>query len=251
MKKTVTVLLLTALCLTVLTSCDMGNGLVAELLGGIRNEYDYGYVEPPVDVYESEYVAIDPIEPWGTVEIQTTPPYEIETEYVTVDEYWSEDVIIAPAPRTQIAYSAVDYINAEYISGCEIFTEILYTNDQPWVDPTRVTVEQGCDWLYVGGVLGLTDANYAIFGYSINGQGPYYAEDYQKDPDPGLKEVVSKMGADYISEYQVTIPLASLPAGNYEIMIWYANYNNEAELATNVEDVLCVFNVEIAELIMD
>ena len=38
-----------------------------------------------------------------------------------------------------------------------------------------------------------------------------------------------------------------LPAGSYQIEIWYANYNNEAELATNVEDRICVFNLEIAQ----
>ena len=37
MKKTIAILLLTALCLTVLTSCDFSGGLVAELFGDIKD----------------------------------------------------------------------------------------------------------------------------------------------------------------------------------------------------------------------
>ena len=250
MKKLITMLLLTALCMTVFTSCDLGNGLVAEIFGNARDEYDYVLVEPSVDALESEIVAIDPIEPWETVEIETMPPYEIETAYDSVDEYWSEDIIpIEPAGpmTTKIMYSVVNNIDCEYIFGCEIFTDLLYTNVDPWVEPLFVTVEQGCDSLTVRGVLGLANAHYARFGYSIDSDGPYYADHYQKDPDPGLKEIIFKQGADYVSEYQVTIPLAELPAGSYQIEIWYANYNNEAELATNVEDRICVFNLEIAQ----
>ena len=253
MKKLITMLLLTALCMTVFTSCDLGNGLVAEIFGNARDEYDYVLVEPSVDVLESEIVAIDPIapiEPWGTVEIETMPPYEIETAYDSVDEYWSEDIIpIEPAGpmTTKIMYSVVNHIDCEYIFGCEIFTDLLYTNDDPWVDPPLVTVEQGCDSLSVGGTLGLLNAYYARFGYTINGEGPYYAANYQVDTDPAVKEIIFKQGADYVSEYQVTIPLAELPAGSYQIEIWYANYNNEAELATNVEDRICVFTLEIAQ----
>ncbi len=253
MKKTITILLLTALCVTVFTSCDLGNGLVAELFGDIRDEYDYGYVEPPADVYESANVAIDPIEPWGTVEIETAPPMPETTEEYTVEEYWSEDVIIEPTvPLTQIMYSVVYQVDCEYISGCEIFTESLFTNyNHQWVDPNDVTVEQGCESLIVSGILGLTNAHYARFGYSINGGTPYYTDAYQRDPDPEIKEQLFNQGADYVSEYQVYIPLADLPAGSYEITVWYANYNNEALLATNVEDQVCIFNLEIAQPIMD
>ena len=254
MKKLIGFALATLLLCMTLCSCDLGNGLVSELFGNIRDEYDYVLVEPPVNVYESDVVAIDPIEPWGTVEIETMPPYEIETAYDSVDEYWSEDIVpIDPVepPMTQIKYFAVYNIDCEYISGCEIFTDLLYTNDDPWVDPPLVTVEQGCDSLTVRGVLGLANAHYARFGYSIDSDGPYYADHYQIDPDPGLKEIIFKQGADYVSEYQVTIPLAELPAGTYEIRLWYANYNNEAELATNVEDWISTFKLEIAQPIED
>ncbi len=252
MKRIALFFLIACLCCS-FVACDMGNGLVAELLGGIRNEYDYGYVEPPVDVYESEYVAIDPIEPWGTVEIETLPPMPETTEEYTVEEYWSEDVIIEPIePLRQVVYSVVRQIDCEYISGCEIFTESLCTNNKQWVDPNDVTVEQGCDSVIVSGIIGIADVDDVRFGYSINGEGPFYSEAFYRDPDAFEKESVFKYyGADYVSEYQVTIPLANLPAGSYEIKIWYANYVNEALQAYNVEVQICIFNLEIAQPIMD
>ena len=99
MKKTITILLLTALCMTVLTSCDLGNGLVAELLGDIKDapvgEHIY-----PTDEYipiETDIIMDIPIEP-PVEEIQTTPPYEIVTEEYTgpytTGEDWTYDVTV-------------------------------------------------------------------------------------------------------------------------------------------------------------
>ena len=59
MKKLITMLLLTALCLTVLTSCDLGNGLVAELFGDLNQE----------DILVEDAIWVD----WGTVEVETVP----------------------------------------------------------------------------------------------------------------------------------------------------------------------------------
>ena len=83
MKKLITMLLLTALCMTVLTSCDLGNGLVAELLGDIK-DVPVGEHIYPTDEYipiETDIIMDIPIEP--PVEIETTPPYEIVTEEYT------------------------------------------------------------------------------------------------------------------------------------------------------------------------
>ena len=89
MKKTIAMLLLTALCMTVLTSCDLGNGLVAELFGDLNQE----------DVIVEDVILDDviflPPEQWGTVEVETTPSVEIETWEETIQEYWSEDIGVA------------------------------------------------------------------------------------------------------------------------------------------------------------
>lgn len=57
MKKTISLLLLTALCLCMLTSCDMGNGLVAELFKNIGYEDEVLY-EPPVEYGTEPYYDI-------------------------------------------------------------------------------------------------------------------------------------------------------------------------------------------------
>ena len=105
MKKTIVMLLLTALCLTVLTSCDFSGGLVAELFGNIRDDYEYGYVAPPAeDVYESADVEID----WDTVVLEP-PQTEVRSPWVvgymvnTIDEYGYNGKL----RRTQELYSSL------------------------------------------------------------------------------------------------------------------------------------------------
>lgn len=91
MKKTIAMLLLTALCVTFLTSCDFSGGLVGELFG----ELNQGNVDidPIVDAWETADVMIDPVPP---VEIEPLPNQTTEEE--TIEEYWSEDIIIEPTP---------------------------------------------------------------------------------------------------------------------------------------------------------
>ena len=91
MKKTITILLLTVLCLTVLTSCDLGNGLVAELFGDVK-DLTMGEQIYPTDDYiaiETDIMYYPPVE-----EIETTPSYEIMTEDYTIEEYWTADISI-------------------------------------------------------------------------------------------------------------------------------------------------------------
>ena len=64
MKRIVALCILTALCLTFLCSCDMGNGLIAELFGNNVGNYVPG----------GDVILVDPIEP----DVQTN--VEIETE---------------------------------------------------------------------------------------------------------------------------------------------------------------------------
>ena len=112
MKKMMIMLLLTALCMTFLTSCDLGNGLVAELWGDIK---DAGV---DVDTYPTDdYIAIGTdvvidIDP-PVEDIMTTPPYvvEIETEeytgpYTTDEVWWTyEECMTEPVPDAQIGFT--------------------------------------------------------------------------------------------------------------------------------------------------
>ena len=92
MKKTIAILLLTALCMTVLTSCDLGNGLISELLGEIKDETVGEQIYPTDD-----YIAIE-----------TAPPYEIMTEDYTIDEYWTEDVSVDIGSDEILTDTAID-----------------------------------------------------------------------------------------------------------------------------------------------
>lgn len=109
MKKTITILLLTALCMTVLTSCDLGNGLIAELFGEMNGQDVLE--EPPVQNWETVYVEdlTGTIQTW--VPVETDPPVEFATEditleEITIEEYWTEDVSIdiEPAPLPDVEY---------------------------------------------------------------------------------------------------------------------------------------------------
>ena len=77
MKKLITMLLLTALCMTVLTSCDLGNGLVAELFGDLNHE------DVLVEDVILDDIIMTPPEQWGTVEPDID--WEDYTYDVTVD----------------------------------------------------------------------------------------------------------------------------------------------------------------------
>ncbi len=85
MKKTITILLLTALCMTVFASCDLGNGLVAELLGEINQEHVL--VDPPLQNWEDEVTL-------STSPVDIVPPMNPSIDTFveeTTAEYWSED----------------------------------------------------------------------------------------------------------------------------------------------------------------
>ena len=77
MKKILIMFLLTALCLTVLTSCDLGNGLVAELFGDLNHE------DVLVEDVILDDIIMTPPEQWGTVEPDID--WEDYTYDVTVD----------------------------------------------------------------------------------------------------------------------------------------------------------------------
>ena len=77
MKKILIMFLLTALCLTVLTSCDLGNGLIAELFGDLNHE------DALVEDVILDDIIMTPPEQWGTVEPDID--WEDYTYDVTVD----------------------------------------------------------------------------------------------------------------------------------------------------------------------
>ena len=198
MKKTIAMLLLTALCMTVLTSCDFGNGLVAELFGNIRDDYEYGYVAPPAeDVYESADVEVN----WETAVLETEPtaprsPWVVDYMVNTIDEYGYNGKL----RRTQELYSNLPE-NLELIK-----------------------TDEGTRTLDINGWIGLADAQYVRLGYSINDNEPVFSEAFQRDPDPLLKENLADRGADCINSFCINISTRELHYYNNTIRIWYEAY---------------------------
>ena len=218
MKKTIAMLLLTALCMTVLTSCDLGNGLVAELFGNIRDDYEYGYVAPPAeDVYESADVEID----WDTVVLEP-PQTEVRSPWVvdymvnTIDEYGYNGKL----RRTQELYSNLPE-NLELIK-----------------------TDEGTRTFDIYGWIGLADAQYVRFGYSINDNEPVFSEAFQRDPDLLLKEDLADRGADCINSFCINISTRELHHYNNTIRIWYEAYPVGAEQGECVQRELFYFVLE-------
>ena len=204
MKKTIAILLLTALCMTVFTSCDFGNGLVTELFG----ELNHGNVDidSVVDVLETDVGAI-PIE---TSPIETTPVTEI--------------------PVVSVVGSNTYHVSKNYPNGSNSGN---YAND--------LSEESGALWLdghivylEVGGTIGFVGTNSAEFGYSINGEQPIWVEDWQRDPDADLKEEYTSLGAEYVTGYMIRIDMDDLPDdANYTIALWYRVGDTQGEFCTS------------------
>lgn len=92
MKRTIAICILTALCLTCLCSCDMGNGLIAELFG------KYGVEELPI---EPSPMPVETIPNYGLEDV--VPDYSVE-------ETWTE---IATEPPVEYPTGDDDTIGME------------------------------------------------------------------------------------------------------------------------------------------
>lgn len=102
MKKLIALFLLTALCLTFLTSCNMRGGLVAELWGELKEMGNGIDVEPSVDV-SSQDVYVYPDTAFGTETVPIIEPRP-PVEYTTQDYGWATD-----APVTEEVTSDAQY----------------------------------------------------------------------------------------------------------------------------------------------
>ena len=223
MKKTITILLLTALCMTVFTSCDLGNGLVAELLGDIKDapvgEHIY-----PTDEYipiETDIIMDIPIEP--PIETETTPPYEIMTEEYTgpytTGEDWTYDVTvdIDIAYPDVLADFAIHSIEFKHPS----ITEVSSVN---------------------GTVLGTQHAvRYDVLSVSLLGIATLYAGDctvgYRIGEECIFDENFWGVGTDSEPEYRdlrIEIPADQLTDGYNEVTLLYEFYGQIQEIGTIV-----------------
>jgi hypothetical protein len=225
MKKTITILLLTAICITVFTSCDLGNGLVAELLGDIK-DVPVGEHIYPTDEYigiETDIlIDIEPVEP-PVVEIETTPPYEITTEYWTGEQTTAPetdcdcgscdlDAPAEPTPEKRFSiYALVAVLNGQEVTNC--FYEP--GEEESW--NYQANVDGSISAIIVRGCWRCPESK-AVLGYSINGGEIVYDASFV---DRQHSEI-TKDGTAYLNYCDIMIPTYELEAGSYTV-ICYAN----------------------------
>lgn len=191
MKKTLAMLLLSALCMTVLTSCDLGNGLVAELFGELNQE----------DILVEDAILVDP-EQWGTVEVETVPT---ETDMNWEDYTYDVTGDIGVAYPDVLAVFAIHSIACDFPEG----TEYMETVD--------------------GSVLGTEVAlRYNVLSISLLGTATLYAGDctvgYRIGEECIFDESFWGYGTDSEPEYRdlrIEIPAEQLAEGYNEITLIY------------------------------
>ncbi len=156
MKKTITILLLTALCVTVFTSCDLGNGLVAELFGDLKD----------VTIGEQHYHTDDYIQIETDIVIEVDPPIA-EVETMMPDCGWPD--IIA------LENSIIDKIENEFLYDAEV---TAYGSDIQKIFEGTEGVHLKKDQVAIRfcGAVALAGGSQSDveFGYSINGNHPVF-----------------------------------------------------------------------------
>ena len=221
MKKTIAILLLTALCMTVLTSCDLGNGLVAELLGDIK-DVPVGEHIYPTDEYipiETDIIMDIPIEP-PVEEIQTTPPYEIVTEEYTGpyttdegtrDPYDSGDVEVPDLVCSGYFYVVVVY---KTDGSCEPETEILLTEEQLENWDGFIHIDESLECIRIVGYAGYNDSDDMTFYNWLNTSTKKHTQYVTTfTPDDATIDKIKEAGAEYPVGFIVTVPTGMLKPG--------------------------------------
>lgn len=226
MKKTITMFLLTALCLTVLTSCDLGEGLIAELFG---EQLD-------IDPVIGEYYTTDG--GWST-QCECTDPdhhggyYYPETEIATETEIWTEGdettweddcCTLPPVQEPMAVYVVINCIDVQFLDGGEGMTENYYyddTRDEP--DRAGVVLEGDLSISY-GGWIAMVGVDDMQFGYSFDKDSePVYSESFSAEATPEITERVEQVGGTYAAAFYVSIPAEELELGAQRIYLWAHN----------------------------
>ena len=207
MKKTITLLLLTALCMTVFTSCDTRGGLVAELFGGTDRADEHLY--PIEDCIE------EPIDPIPPVEIQTTQNSYVTTEVSTTEPpetgcdcgQCDPDAPDEPRPTHRFSiYTLVAVVNGEQIVGRYFTSE----NSHEWNG--QADVDDSISALIVRGAWRCPETK-AILGYSIDGGDVVYDESFITRQ---LTEWTIN-GTAYINYCDIVIPVSELSVGSHTV----------------------------------
>ena len=229
MKKTITILLLTALCMTLFTSCDIGNGLVAELLGGGNRADEHLYpiddcIEETEQLWETE---ISPIEPMPPVEIETAQNYGVMTEVSTTEPHETGcdcgqcDLDAPDEPWPTHSFSMimlVAVVNGEQIVGRYFTSE----NSRDWNG--QADVDDSISALIVRGCWRCPE-NGAILGYSINGGEILYDESFVTR----VHGEWTSNGTAALNYCDIVIPVSDLAVGSHTVTCYARATNKQGE----------------------
>ncbi len=225
MKKTIVMLLLTALCLTVLTSCDMGNGLVAELLGDFKD----------IGVQEDIYPTVDYTYDIGyETEIVVEPDIEIETE-IAVDIWPPDSYDETVSDISSLIGPALYAINlVEYELDGEVETTMFEKNiSDALPDGLVLSPESMPSYVGFGGWTAFY-TDYAVkFGYNVNGQGIESDESFVVDLPDGIGAQIPNAISN-ASGVLIRVPASALEDGynEVELICYFPDFDYTLRLMT-------------------
>ena len=181
MKKTIAVLLLTVLCLTVLTSCDFSKGLVGELFG-----------EQPADVGELSGDVIDaqPAIPGG---YYTKIPKLVKVGYLSA-------VLITDGGR-----QTIELANADALQNWSGYLEFAY-------DPDAV--------LLIKAYACYDDSDFVSYRYLVENSVSYRDTLDIYTIDEIERKQIGKFDADYVQGIYVKIPMEAFAPGSNMLYIF-------------------------------
>lgn len=219
MKKSITILLLTALCMTVFASCDLGNGLVAELLGEIKDAPIGEQIYPTDEYIEVEtdiLIDIEPVEP-PVVEIETTPPYEIGTGEYTGPYTTGDSTGEVEIPEV-VCYGLL-YVEGVYKNG-NSKTEVLLTPEQLENWDGFIHIDESLQCIRIIGYVGYEDykGTGSLLYYSQISNKKYYDVGFL-EPDQEIVDRVAEAGGTKPVVFMYVISTDRLEAGMNTVLL--------------------------------
>ena len=228
MKRIIAFCILSALCLTCLCSCDMGNGLIAELFGNGVGDYVPG----------DDVILVDPIEPYPDVQTNVGIDTEIWTEIYTdppVEETWIE-VDYAIPRLVKMGYLTMYLM---YADGSTV--ELMNTEElKDWNSTLTVPAVPGAT-IVIKGFAWYNDG--CDVGYSCSN--PNYKSDVVDINWNEYSHVYGPVDADFLQGFYYELELDSLNIG-YNGVCLYA-FATEVQLDGYIMMHSLTVNLEAVE----
>ena len=226
MKKTITILLLTVLCLTVLTSCDFSRGLSGEMFGqSLEIDPQVGEIYTTDGGWNTKCECTDADHHGGYNYPETEIATETEIWTEGCEETWDDDICTMPPVQEPMAvYVVINCIDVQFMIGDDVCIDKLYisdTRDEP--DRAGVVLEGDLSISY-GGWIAMVGVDGMLFGYSFDKESePIYSESFSVEATPEVLMKVEQVGGTYAAAFYVSIPADELKLGAQRVYLWAYN----------------------------